>query len=172
MTIIQGLAMVRAFIAALLGLSLLAACTPRDAGGPAGGVPRLTEADAGPIRLRHLEAVNALRIGAGLAPVQMSAQLNAAADTHARDMAVQKRAWHFGSDLTSPRERAFRAGYRGEIIGENLAEGSDMDLAVLESWMGFEDSRRIIMHPEARGIGLGWYQEPSGKLWWVQLLGQ
>lgn len=164
--------MLRAFTAALLGLSLLVACAPRDAATVPGGVPRLTEADAAPVRLRHLEAVNAVRISEGLQPVQMSAQLNAAADTHARDIAVQGRAWHFGSDLTSPRERAFRAGYRGEIIGENLAEGSDLDLAVLETWLGFEDTRRIILHPAARGLGLGWYQEPSGKLWWVQLLGE
>jgi uncharacterized protein YkwD len=101
----------------------------------------------------------------------MSAQLNAAAETHARDMAVQRRAWHFGSDLTSPRERAFRAGYLGEIVGENLAEGADMDLAVLESWLAFDDTRRIILDPAARGLGLGWFQEPSGKIWWVQLVG-
>ena len=72
-----------------------------------------------------------MRAENGLAPVQLSAELNAAAETHARDMAVQQRAWHFGSDLTSPRERAFRAGYRGEIVGENLSEGADFDLTVL-----------------------------------------
>ena len=80
-------------------------------------------------------------------PVQLSAELNAAADTHARDMSVQKRAWHFGSDLTSPRERAFRAGYRGEIVGENLSEGSDSDLTVLASWLDFTDTRGVILDP-------------------------
>jgi uncharacterized protein YkwD len=164
--------MVRAFAGLVLVLGLLSACASTQEGtAPQGGVQRLTEADAGPIRLRHLEAVNAVRVSRGLQPVQMSAQLNAAAATHARDMAVQNRAWHFGSDLTSPRERAFRAGYRGEIIGENLAEGADMDLVVLDSWLGFPDTRSIITAPEARGLGLGWYQEPGGKIWWVQLLG-
>ena len=94
-------------------------------------------------------------------PVQLSAELNAAADTHARDMSVQKRAWHFGSDLTSPRERAFRAGYRGEIVGENLSEGSDSDLTVLASWLDFKDTRGVILDPKARGLGIGWYQEPT-----------
>lgn len=168
--------MPRLLITALLGLSLVAACAPAGPGPAATPAPgtlvRLTEADAAPIRLRHLEAVNAVRAARNLPPLQMSAQLNAAAETHARDMAVQNRAWHFGSDLTSPRERAFRAGYRGEIIGENIAEGADMDLAVLENWLGFEDTRRIILAPNARGLGLGWYQEPSGKLWWVQLVGE
>jgi uncharacterized protein YkwD len=157
-------------VVALLGLSLLVACgAPQQ---PEGTVPRLGPADEAPIRLRHLESVNAVRLQRGLAPLQLSGELNAAADTHARDMAVQNRAWHFGSDLTSPRERAFRAGYRGELVGENLAEGADMDLVVLESWLGFEDTRRIMVDPGARGLGLGWFQEPSGKLWWVQLVGR
>src|SRR5512134_3145834 len=91
--------MPRPFLAALLALFALAAC----AGGGEGGL-RLTEADKNPIRLRHLDAVNAVRAENGLAPVLLSAELNAAAETHARDMANQQRAWHFGSDLTSPRE--------------------------------------------------------------------
>ena len=105
--------------------------------------------------------------------MQLSAELNAAAETHARDMYVQQRAWHFGSDLTSPRERAFRAGYRGELVGENLSEGSDSDLTVLQSWLDFKDTRDVILDPEARGLGLGWFQEPNtGKIWWVELLGE
>jgi uncharacterized protein YkwD len=159
--------MPRALLAALLALFALAAC---ESGG--GGGLRLTEADKNPIRLRHLDAVNAVRAESGLAPVQLSAELNAAADTHARDMANQQRAWHFGSDLTSPRERAFRAGYRGEIVGENLSEGSDSDLTVLATWLDFGDTRAVILDPSARGLGIGWYQEPSGKIWWVELLGQ
>lgn len=150
--------------------ALAAACAPTQQ--QTGGVQRLTAADAGPIRLRHLDAVNAARILEGLAPLQLSAELNAAADTHARDMSVQKRAWHFGSDLTSPRERAARAGYMGELVGENISEGSDSDLTVLSSWLNFQDTRDVILSPKARGVGLGWYQEPSGKIWWVQVLGE
>ena len=152
---------------ALSALVTLAACASPGTEG------RLTEADRDPIRVRHLDAVNAVRAEHGLAPVQLSAELNAAADTHARDMYVQQRAWHFGSDLTSPRERAFRAGYRGEIVGENLSEGADSDLTVLATWLDFADTRAIILDPAARGLGIGWFQEPNtGKIWWVELLGQ
>jgi uncharacterized protein YkwD len=162
--------MLRPLLAAALACLLaVAACAPTGGGG---GGPRLTAADEGPIRLRQLDAVNAVRAQAGLPPVQLSAELNAAAETHARDMAVQNRAWHFGSDLTSPRERAFRAGYRGEIVGENISEGSDSDLTVLQSWLDFEDTRAVIMDPAARGLGMGWFQEPTGKIWWVQLIGK
>jgi uncharacterized protein YkwD len=147
--------------------ALAAACAPRETG----GVYRITAADAAPIRLRHLEAVNAARATQGVAPLQLSAELNAAAETHARDMSVQRRAWHFGSDLTSWRERGFRAGYRGEVLGENLFEGADTDLTVLRYWLEVPDTRRVIMDPAGRGLGLGWHQDPGGKLWWVQLVG-
>jgi uncharacterized protein YkwD len=159
--------MLRPLLALLAVVATLSACSS------GGGEGRLSAADADPIRLRHLDAVNAVRAEGGLQPVALSAELNAAAETHARDMYVQQRAWHFGSDLTSPRERAFRAGYRGEVVGENLAEGQDSDLQILQSWMQFRDTRDVIMDPKARGLGLGWFQEPnSGKIWWVELLGQ
>jgi uncharacterized protein YkwD len=160
--------MLRPLLAALAVLLALSACESN----PSGGGVRLTQADANPIRLRHLDAVNAVRAEAGVAPVQLSAELNAAAETHARDMSVQKRAWHFGSDLTSPRERAFRAGYQGEIVGENLSEGSDSDLTVLRTWLDFPDTREVILDPRARGLGIGWHQDATGKIWWVELLGE
>lgn len=160
--------MSRLVFLALAVLLAVSACAPTQ---PTGGVPRISDADAGPIRLRHLDAVNAARAQQGLAPLQLSAELDAAAATHARDMSVQKRAWHFGSDLTSWRERGFRAGYRGEVLGENLFEGADGDLTVLRYWLEVPDTRRVIMDPAGRGLGLGWHQDPGGKLWWVQLVG-
>lgn len=159
------------FVLAALAMTLtLSACASTQREG-AGGV-RLSAGETDAIRLRHLDAANAVRTQAGAPPLQLSAELNAAADTHARDMSVQKRAWHFGSDLTSPRERAFRAGYQGEIVGENISEGADNDLTVLKSWLDFADTRDVILDPAARGLGLGWFQETGGKIWWVQLVGE
>ena len=160
--------MFRPIAALIVMLSVLAGCA--SGGGSTGG--QISPGDADAIRLRHVDAVNAVRAQSGAQPVQLSAELNAAAETHARDMSVQGRAWHFGSDLTSPRERAFRAGYVGEIVGENLSEGADSDLTVLKSWLDFADTRGVILDPSARGIGLGWYQDTGGKTWWVQVVGQ
>lgn len=161
--------MLRPLFAAIAVSLAVAGCATQQTG----GTPRLTAADVDPIRLRQLDAVNAVRQQEGLQPLQYSAELNAASETHARDMSVQGRAWHFGSDLTSPRERAFRAGYLGEVSGENIAEGTDSDLAVLKSWLDFPDTRKIIMDPLGRGFGFGWYQEETtGKIWWVQLVGR
>ncbi|WP_111429525.1 CAP domain-containing protein [Rhodobacteraceae bacterium DSL-40] len=162
--------MLRAFHAVLaLALLVLAACASSN-GSP--GIGEISPGDANAIRLRHLDAVNAARMQHDLPPVQLSAELNAAAETHARDMSIQGRAWHFGSDLTSPRERAFRAGYRGEIVGENISEGTDSDLVVLKTWLDFKDTRDVMLDPAARGLGLGWYRDATGKTWWVQVVGQ
>ncbi len=30
----------------------------------------------------------------------------------------------------------------------------------------------MILDPSARGLGIGWYQDATGKIWWVELLGQ
>jgi uncharacterized protein YkwD len=160
--------MLKPLLVALATALALASCGPTTTT----GVGQISPGDASGIRLRHVDAVNAARAGQGLPPVQLSAELNAAAETQARDMAIQNRAWHFGSDLTSPRERAFRAGYQGEVVGENINEGSDSDLSVLQAWLGFSDTRGVILNPDARGIGLGWYLDPTGKTWWVQVVGQ
>ncbi len=159
--------MFRPFLAVLAVLAALAGCAPTTA-----SVSQMSAADMNATRLRVLDAVNAVRIEQALSPVRYSAELNAAAETHARDMSVQNRAWHFGSDKTSPRERAFRAGYFGELSGENIAEGTDTDLVVLKSWLDFGDTRAIMLDPAARGMGLGWYKDTTGKTWWVQLVGQ
>ncbi len=159
--------MFRPFLAVLAVLAALVGCAPTTS-----GVSQMSATDTNATRLRVLDAVNAVRIEQALSPLRYSAELNAAAETHARDMSVQGRAWHFGSDKTSPRERAFRAGYFGELSGENIAEGTDTDLVVLKSWLDFGDTRAIMLDPVARGMGLGWYKDATGKTWWVQLVGQ
>ncbi|MSU90704.1 CAP domain-containing protein [Rhodobacteraceae bacterium 2CG4] len=155
----------------LLSLGLLAACTtpPPE---QVGGVQMIREADTQAVMTSHVDALNAYRATRGLRPVTLSARLTAAARTHARDMSVQERAWHFGSDGTSPRDRAERAGFAGRVLGENISESFDDELQVLQSWIDDPVTRSVMLSPEADSVGLGWFQESDGKLWWVQLLGQ
>jgi len=95
--------------AAALGL---AACTPVDSAriGPDGlplpQVYNIKASDTGDIQFRMLDSVNTLRAAAGLSPVALDAELNAAAATHSRDMSAQNRPWLFGSDGSSPLDRA------------------------------------------------------------------
>ena len=124
------------------------------------------------IQYGMLDAVNSLRQAAGHPPVELNAQLNAAAATHSRDMALQNRPWHFGSDGSSPIDRVRRVGYSGELVGETLSETYETELETLAAWMEEENTRRIILSPEATDMGFAWEQESNGKIWWTLVMGR
>ncbi len=120
---------------------------------------------------RMLDSVNAIREAAGAEPVTLNAHLNSAAATHSRDMALQNRPWHFGSDGSSPTERVWRAGYRQTLLGEVISETFETELETLVAWMEQEDTRYVIVHPQAEHMGFAWHQERGGKLWWTLVMG-
>lgn len=127
--------------------------------------------DEAAIQFRMLDSVNALRQTAGLQAVELDARLNAAAATHARDMAVQNRPWLFGSDGSSPVARAQRAGFPGRLLGENISESFESETQTLAAWMAVDGTRAVILDPQARYMGFSWYQEESAKLWWTLNMG-
>ena len=154
----------------------IAACAPAAPPVGADGKPlprayRISNSDTGKIQFRMLDSVNALRQAAGRAPVELNSRLNAAAATHSRDMSVQNRPWHFGSDGSSPIDRVNRVGYEGPLVGETISETYESELETLAAWMDQPDTRRVIMSPEARNLGFSWYQERSGKIWWTLVMG-
>ena len=118
-----------------------------------------------------LDSVNALRQAAGVPAVQLNAQLNAAAATHARDMSVQNRPWHFGSDGSSPLDRVQRVGYPGGMLGENISETYETETETLGAWMEQPDTRNVILDQRAVNLGFAWFQEKNGKIWWAMILG-
>ena len=132
---------------------------------------RITGREEAEIPGRVLGQINALRANVGAAPMVENPMLDAAAKAHARDMAAQNRAWHFGSDGSSPLDRVRRQGYAGKLIGENISETYENEITTLNAWMQNRDTRDIIMDPRATELGMGWYQEPSGKIWWVMVTG-
>lgn len=168
--------MLRLISIVLAGVATLSACSPAVTtapGGDVGGVRAytITARDAKQIPFRVLDAVNELRAARGVSPVELSSQLNAAAATHSRDMAVQNRPWHFGSDGSSPLDRVQRTGYAGRFIGENISETFESEVETLSAWMAQADTRDVILAPQARAMGLGWHQEDSGKIWWTLITG-
>lgn len=158
---------------------LVAACTTTPASPPTLGpdgkpLPRLYRIPAGAegrIQFRVLDSVNSLRSARGLAEVQLNAQLNAAAATHARDMSVQNRPWHFGSDGSSPLDRVRRVGYSGQLVGEAISETYETELETLAAWMEDQGTRDVIMSPAARDLGFAYFQEENGKIWWTLVMG-
>ena len=162
-------------IFAVLALAL-AACAPAPTQLGSDGKPlpktyRISRADTGKIQFRMLDSVNALRQTSGAPAVQLDAKLNAAAATHARDMSVQNRPWHFGSDGSSPIDRINRVGYPGARVGETISETYETELETLAAWMEQADTRRILMDTSARNMGYAWFQARNGKIWWNLVMG-
>ena len=124
------------------------------------------------IRQRHLDSLNALREEKGLGKLMISHSLNSSAATHARDIYYQQRAWNFGSDGSSPQARAEVAGFVGLVIGENVSETYEGEFLLLQVWLENTLSRSVLLDQNASHIGFGWFQEESGKIWWVQVLGK
>ena len=123
------------------------------------------------LRARHLEMVNALRVENGLKTLKLSNELSSAAKTHALDIARQQRAWNYGSDASSPQDRARVSGFSGLILGENVSETYEGEYDVLDVWYKHSISRDILLDPKATHVGLSWYQDNKGKVWWVQDIG-
>jgi uncharacterized protein YkwD len=163
-------------LAMCAGLAL-AGCTtgggvPVGADGrPLPQVYRISAAQADRIPYRFLDSVNALRAARGAPQLAFNAQLNAAAATHSRDMSVQNRPWHFGSDGSSPLVRVQRVGYQGRLAGELISETFETELETLSAWMAQPDTRDVILDPAATEVGFAWFQEPSGKIWWTMVTG-
>lgn len=169
--------MTKLTLAAAIALMTLSACaiSPQAQLGPDGQpIPvayRITARDGAQIPDRVLVQINMLRTQQGMAPLTLSQPLGAAAMSHAQDMSAQNRAWHFGSDGSSPLERVRRQGYAGRLLGEDISETYENEISTLNAWMQTRDTRDILMDPRARELGIGWFQEQTNKIWWVVLVG-
>ncbi|NNK77906.1 MAG: CAP domain-containing protein [Litoreibacter sp.] len=168
--------MVRSALCLLSAIFMLSACAAPGIqfdgdNRPLNTAYRIKASDTAKIQFRVLDAVNALRSSAGVTPLELDSQLNAAAATHSRDMALQNRPWHFGSDGSSPLERVKRVGYPGILIGENISETYENESETLAAWMKRSDTRNVVLSPRAKKLGFSWFQEPNGKIWWTMVTG-
>lgn len=154
----------------------LAGCvtTPPQLGPDGRPLPKATiirPSDEGRVTYSMVDSINSLRAAAGAGPLTLNPLLTAAAATHSRDMSVQNRPWHFGSDGSSPILRVQRTGYQGRMLGENIRETYENELETLAAWMQLPDTRAVVLDPAARDVGFAWYQEPGGKVWWTLVTG-
>ena len=168
--------MVRMIAIMMVGLISLSACTPAEPqlgrdGKPATKVYKIGRNATGKLQFRMLDSVNALRGSKGAAPVELNPQLNAAAATHSRDMSIQNRPWHFGSDGSSPIDRVRRVGFSGQLKGENISETYETELETLGAWMEEAPTRSVILDRSATLMGFSYFQESNGKIWWTLVTG-
>ncbi len=108
--------------------------------------------------------INQARADAGLPPLALNAQLNAAAQAHADDM--QKNGvslGHRGSDGSTIKQRIARAGYGGGTTGENWAAYRTFD-QIMNFWLNDPPHRSNILNNKFREIGVGVASRANGGL--------
>lgn len=125
-----------------------------------------------------LDATNRYRQQAGLSPLRLNAKLNAAAQTHSVDMALNDFFNHTGSDQSTPFDRITGSGYSYALAAENIAAGYATPQSVVEAWMNSPGHRENILYPGLEEIGIGFYFLPNDpgtlnrRYYWTQDFGK
>ncbi len=162
---------------ALFSIAALISCAPVSGpqlgpdGQPLQRVYRISAREEPQIQARMIDGVNALRQAASAPALQLNGALNVAAAQHSRDMSRQNRPWHYGSDGSTPLDRAARAGYAAQVKGEAISETYETEMETLAAWMEQPDTRSILLDRAARDLGFSFFQEPNGKIWWTLITG-
>lgn len=136
-----------------------------------------TVAPANSLIQQVLDLTNAHRQQAGLAPLRLNAKLNAAAQSHSVDMALNDFFSHTGSDSSTAFNRINGAGYNYNIAAENIAAGYASANSVVQAWMNSPGHRANILYPELQEIGIGFYFLPNDsgssnhRYYWTQDFG-
>lgn len=120
-----------------------------------------------------LTLLNADRAAAGLGDLQLNAQLTAAALVHSADMARNDFMAHEGSDGSRPADRATRAGYRWQSVGENVLLRGDLDAAAAyDQWWNSPAHHDNMMAPGFTEVGIALRcTADGGKFYYAMLLG-
>lgn len=105
-------------------------------------------------------------------PVRPNAVLERAAAAHAQDMARQGYLAHRARDGSNPGQRASRAGYRWQAVGENLASGALSAQEVVAGWLRSPDHCANLMQPAFTEMGVAFAVNPDSEagIYWAQTL--
>ena len=124
-----------------------------------------------------VELVNNERAQVGCSPLNVSAQLTAAAQGHSEDMALNDYVKHNSEDGRTPWDRIKATGYDFSTAGENIAAGYETPEAVMAGWMSSDGHRSNILNCEFEDIGVGYYYlandtgDYNYHYYWVQDFG-
>jgi uncharacterized protein YkwD/chitodextrinase len=117
---------------------------------------------------RLLAYINEARRQFELGELAVSANLSAAAQNHAEDMAAAKHNEHTGSDGSRPADRFLEFGYENGYAGEATAWGFADPRQAVEFWVNSPGHRPIILNRYTNDVGLGYevdYTAPSVWYW-------
>ena len=153
----------KAFCVAALVVALAAVALP-VAAAPSTGHSRvaLSSLESGVI-----QQINAIRRAHGLTPVRVNTNLDAAAESHSREMGTVGYFEHASYDGTAFWKRVTRwysaTGYGLWSVGENLLWSSpDVDPSeALDMWMHSPEHRANILTPRWREVGISAVHVPA-----------
>jgi uncharacterized protein YkwD len=156
--------------AVLMGsLTSVAFTQPPDQTPPTAQVTHMTR-----FAQQVVDLTNKERARYNLAPLTLQANLCAAANWMARDLASNPKFSHTDRQGRSIRTRLPAFGYTDwRSIGENIAAGQRTPAKVVDAWMHSAGHRHNILMPSFREIGIGYYVAPNNKYryFWVQDFG-
>ena len=118
-----------------------------------------------------LAAVNAFRAENGLTPLVLDERLSRAAAMQSKTQAGRSSIGHYGSDGSTPRDRAARAGYRAKIASENVAAGQKSFGDVLRFWKESSGHRTNLLRPNVTAVGMAMAKNKNGRAYWTLVLG-
>lgn len=130
-----------------------------DAPEDSGGVQEAAEAVA--------SLVNAARQDAGLSELELDADLCAAAQARAQEIAQSFS--HTRPDGSSCFTILEEFGISYRAAGENIAMGQRTPEEVMDGWMNSSGHRANILNGTFTSIGVGYYVDGAGAAHWVQI---
>ncbi len=145
------------------------------------GTPGLQTAEQQAMASGVLALINEHRTRAGCPPLSFNESLTAAAQAHSTAMATANFFSHRDSAGATVGDRASRAGYAWQKLGENIAAGQSTAEAVVAAWMNSPSHRGNILDCSYVHTGVGYFYQPDdtplpGLNWplyhyWTQVFG-
>lgn len=111
--------------------------------------------------------VNKEREKVGLTPLSMEKNITTAAQVRAKE--IQTSFSHTRPDGKKFSTVLSENGVSFKGAGENIAWGQKTPEEVMKGWMNSPGHRANILNKNFRSIGVGYYQNASGKSYWTQL---
>lgn len=106
-------------------------------------------------------------------PLAWNGALGKAAEGHSRSMARRDYFSHRGPGGDSPFDRARAAGYKGRMVGENIAAGQGSPRAALDSWLASPGHCANLMNPRFTQMGAAYASEVRSEngIYWTLMFG-
>jgi uncharacterized protein YkwD len=105
-------------------------------------------------------------------PLVMEERLRCSARLYSEEMVRTNNWGHESADGTKFSERIAKTGYRGGLVGENIAKGQRSPAQVVSGWLKSTGHCENIMQANFTQIGVGYYIQSGAQPHWTQNFGK